>query len=475
MRRVFFILLSFISFTAMAQDTWDLEKCINYAVENNLQMKQFIINVESAEFNKKQAVYDFVPSLNAGASHGYNWGQRIDPFTNQFATERIRNNNFFLSSGIDLFNGFAKWHIKEQSEVNAEVAQLDLQAAKNDIILQIAGAYLNVLQTEELVTIAKNQIGATEKQVDRMQKLVDAGSFAIGSLYDIQAQLASEELNVVNQENNLILAKLALVQLMQLTPEQSANFSIVVPEFDGLETVLPSMDVGQLYKAAVGSLPDIASAEKNLQSSEIGVKLAKASLLPSLSANGSLGTGYSGNAKELIGIPTLGVEEIGIVEGTNEIVLGPTFETTEDDFATIAFEDQWKDNFNQSLSLSLSVPIFNGWQIRNGVKQSQLNMERSKVALEQTKNVLYQEVQQAYTNTLAAYNSFQASQKSLDALELNYDNAEKRYEQQVINAVDFNDAKTRFLNGESQLIQSKYEYVFRTKILDFYQGNEIKL
>ncbi len=475
MRSLIFTLILVLSTTANAQEIWSLERCVNYAVDNNLQMKQMSINLASTELSRKQSIYDFLPTLNGGATHGYNWGQTIDPFTNQFATERIRNNSFFLSSGVDLFNGFSKWYTRQQAEINAEVAILDLEGTKNDIILNIAAAYLNVLQTEELLNISKNQISATQKQVDRMQKLVDAGQVAIGTLYDIQAQLAAEELNVIQNENAVSLAKLTLVQLMQLPSNQANGFQVEVPNFATLDVSMPSADVDALFAAAQSSLPDVASAEKGVESSELGIKISRAAMLPSISATGSLGTGFSGNARTQIGTPQSVVIPIGTVAGTGEIVTTTTQVFDDDDFTTKSFGDQWDDNFNQSLSLRLNIPIFNGLGIRTGVKQQELNLERSKLALEQTKNALYQEVQQVFTNALAAYKEYQSSEKALTALELNYKNAEKRFENQVINSVDFNDARTRYLNGEAQLILSKYNYVFQTKILDFYQGKEIKL
>ncbi|MEM7161160.1 MAG: TolC family protein [Bacteroidota bacterium] len=465
----------FCSLTFSAQEVWSLEKCINYAIENNLQIKQNEVNLAFVEFSRTQTIYDFLPTLNAGASHGYNWGQRIDPFTNEFASERIRNNSFFLSSQVDLFNGFTKWHARNQAEVNLEVTKLEIENTKNDIILNIAAAYLNVLQTNELWNISKNSIGATQLQVDRMQKLVDAGQVAIGNLYDLQAQLASEELNVIQNENAFILAKLTLAQLMQIPSNQANGFQIEVPNFDDMEVNMPAADVDVLYTSAQSNLPDIALAEKGIESTELGLKVAKAAMMPSLSASGSLGTGYSGNAQTVIGDPDLVPVTIGVVDGTTNTVSTIVEQFSDDDFATKSFQDQWEDNFNQSLTLSLNIPIFNGLSIRTGIKQQEVNLESQKIALELAKNTLYQEVQQAYTNAIAAYKEYQSTEKSLNAFELNYTNAEKRFEQQVINPVDFNDARTRFLNAQTQLVLSKYNFVFQTKILDFYQGKEIKL
>ena len=475
MKGILFSCILMIASVAQGQEVWSLEKCVNYAVENNLQMKQMNIDLASAEYNRKQSMYDFIPSLNAGATHGYNWGQAIDPFTNEFATERIRNNSFFLNSSFDLYNGLAKWHAMDQAKLNSEVAVLNLEGSKNDIVLNIASAYLSMLQAQELLNINQNQISATKQQVDRMQKLVDVGQVAIGNLYDIQAQLASEELNVVQQENALLLAKLNLVQLMQLPPSEMDNFDIEVPVFDDLETSLPSADLEAIYTSASNGLPDVASAEKGVESADIGVKLARSAFMPRLSVSASLGTGYSGNAATIIGEPDLVPVTIGVVDGTSNTVSTVVEQFSDDDFETTGFQDQWEDNFNRSLTFSLNIPIFNGWQVRNSVKQQELNFERSLVNLEQTKNNLYQEVQQVYTNTVAAYKEYQSTKKSLEALELNYQNAEKRFEQQVINSVDFNDARTRYLNGEAQLIIAKYNYVFQTKILDFYQGKEITL
>lgn len=474
MRNILIIACIILSGSLGAQQAWDIEKCINYAIDNNLQMKQMQINVASSEFAKKQASLDLLPTLNAGASHGYNFGQTIDPFTNEFATERIRNNNFFLGTQITLFNGFTKMNNMKKAHVDLDLAAKNLEVAQNDIVLQIASNYLNVLLSKELVEIAENQVSISQKQVDRMQKLVDAGQVAIGNLYEIQSLKATEELNLVTQQNNLALAKLGLIQILQLPPEESEQFDIVSPDFEQLEAKLPGLSVAEIYLNAIQNMPDIESAELGMQSSEYDLKIAKGSLMPSLSLAGSLGTGYSGNALTPIGDLVTVQVPIGEVEGTGETVV-TTIEEPLEGYETKSFQDQWSDNFNQSLSLSLSVPIFNGWSNRNFVRQSELGYESSKVNLEQTRNALLQEVQQAHANALAAYNRFTAANKSVAFLKENFRYAEKRFEQQIINSVDYNDAKTRYLNGQSQLLQAKYQYVFTTKILDFYQGIPIDL
>ena len=474
MRNVLLVFVLVLSVNSLAQDVWDIEKCINYAVDNNLQMKQMQIGVAASEFNKKQATLDLLPTLNAGASHGYNFGQTIDPFTNEFATERIRNNNFFLGTQITLFNGLTKYNNMKKADVDLSLASKNLEVAQNDIVLQVASNYLNVLLSYELVEVAENQVSISQKQVDRMQKLVDAGQVAIGNLYEIESLMATEQLNLVTQENNLELAKLALIQILQIPPEEAENFEIVVPNFENLKAELPRLSVAEVYLQSLQAMPDIEAAELGLQSTEYDLKIAKGNLMPSLSLSGSLGTGYSGNALIGVGDEIEIQQEVGEVLGTGESVVA-TFTVPEQGFETKSFQDQWSDNFNQSLSLSLSVPLFNGWAVRNFVRQSELNYERSRVNLEQSKNTLLQEVQQAHANALAAYNRYTAAEISVGSLKENFRYAEKRFEQQIINSVDYNDAKTRLLNGESQLLQAKYQYVFATKILDFYQGRTIDL
>lgn len=474
MKKFSFFISLFLSANLVAQETWDIERCITYAIDNNLQMKQMQINVASSEFSKRQATLDLLPTLNAGASHGYNFGQTIDPFTNEFATERIRNNNFFLGSQVTIFNGLTKLNNMKQAEVDLSLASKNLEVTQNDIVLQVASNYLNVLLSFELVEIAENQVNISQKQVDRMQKLVDAGQVAIGNLYEIESLMATEELNLVTQRNNLALAKLGLIQILQLPPEDTDNFELVIPNFEELKAELPRLSVAEVYLNALQAMPDIEAAELGMQSSEYDLKIAKGNLMPTLSVSGSLGTGYSGNALTPIGDLVELQVPIGEVAGTGETVVTTINEPLEG-YQTKAFEDQWKDNFNQSLSLSLSVPLFNGWATRNFVQQSELNYERSVVNLEQSKNSLLQEVQQAHANALAAYNKFTAADKSVESLKENFRYAEKRFEQQIINSVDYNDAKTRYLNGQSQLLQAKYEYVFTTKILDFYQGRPIDL
>lgn len=467
------LLTLLLSITAHAQEAWDLEKCIAHAMENNIQVRRTALGAEINSINLKQSRLAMLPTLNAGGSHGYNWGQSIDPFTNQFANDRVRNNNVFVSSGVTLYSGFQIQNTIKQSEVDYKASLLDLQELQNIISTSIAQSYLNVLFNEELSRVAASQLSISEQQVERVSKLVEVGQEAVGALYDIESQLAADQLALTNADNALQIAKVDLMTLLQLSFDQTQTFSIVAPDTDQLEVngTLESLNV--IYTSAINQLPQVKAAEARRESSEIGVDVANGSRMPSLRMTGSLGSGYSGNNLLPVGDPIVGSRVVGAVAGTGEEVLAP--DITFSDFETKGFGEQLDDNFNQSVSLSLNIPIFNGYSASSNVQRAKVQREIADLDYQGVKNDLFQEVQRSYTNTLAALNSYRSAEQALRSAEQNFTNAEKRYEQAMINTVDFNDAKTRLIVTESQMIRAKYDYLFRKTILGFYQGRPIQL
>jgi outer membrane protein len=455
------------------QELWSLEKCVAHAMQNNIQVKQSSLNNEVDRINFEQSKYSRLPSLNAGATHGYNWGQTIDPFTNQFASDRVRNNNFFLSSQVTLFNGFQISNTIKQAEVDYEAGKLDVSELKNNIALSIAQSYLNILFNAELIRVAESQVSVSQLQVDRMQKMVDVGQMAIGSLYDIQSQLAADELQLTTNQNNLDIAKVNLMTLLQLSFTDVQTFNVVVPELGELDGASTLESIETHYSSALTLLPQVKAAESRMSSSDINLQVAKGGRMPSISMNGSLGTGYSGNNVVPVGDPILSFDVIGVVEGSDLNVIAPDIDFP--GFDTKDFGTQLDDNFNQSLSLNLNIPIFNGLQISSNVQRAKVQRDIANLNYESMKNQVYQDVQLAHTNTVAALRQYQSAEKALTSMQQNFTNAEKRFEQSMINAVDFNDAKNRLTNTESSMIRAKYEYLFRKTILDFYKGKPIKL
>ncbi len=468
-------ILSFIAFRAEAQtsESWDLQKCIAYAMTNNLTVQQSKLNIERAEVGVRQSKYDLLPNLNAQATYGYNFGQRIDPFTNEFATKRVASNNFFMSSSLDIFNGFSKVNTIKGNQENLLASQYDLKKIQNDISLQICLAYLQILRNKENVAISQAQIDLTGAQVDRMQILVDAGQEPRGSLYDAQSQQAQEELNLINAQNGVTIALLNLTQLMQLPREEARNFDIVKPDLtdEGKELLTNSVD--DIYTKAFQEMPQIQAADHNRAAAEYDLKVAQGQLYPNLSLSGSVGSGYSGANTIPVGDPTdITLIPIGVVEPTGQTVVSPQANYN---YQTKNFGDQLNDNFNQNLQLNLTIPIFNGLAARANKQRAEINRYDADLAYQQVSNQLRFDIEQAYTDAKAAMNSFLAAQKAVRALEESFNYAQIRFDQKVINTVQYNDIKTQYTNAQSSMTNAKYDFVFRTKILDFYLGNPITL
>jgi outer membrane protein len=452
-----------------AQQPWSLEDCILHALENNIQIKQQSLGVDIARENLSQSRANRFPSLNGSASHNYNFGRTVDPLTNEFATETVRSNNFNLSSGLTLFSGFQITNIIRQNELELQASRYDVERMQNDIALLVASYYLQILFSKELLAIAENQLEITRQQVDRTSRLVEAGTLARGNLFTIEAMAATEELQVVNAQNNLQLAYLDLVQLLDL--ESTEDFSIVTPDI----TISPGEDhlyaPLNIYQTAVQSQPEVLSANIRVESAERGVDIARGARSPSLNLRGSYGSGYSTAIQEITGIFPGEPQEIGITE-SGELVYGPSFDIQTD---TKPFADQLRDNESRSLGLFLTIPIFNNYQVRSSVNRSRIALENARLSNQLVRDQLFKTIQQAHADAQAALKRYTATEKNVTALEEAFRYTEQRFNVGMVNALEYNDARNRLAAAQSELTQSKYEYVFRLQILEFYMGNPIRL
>lgn len=433
--------------TVQAQEEWTLERCISYAIENNIQLKQSALQVESSKYDKSQSLAQMFPNLNASTGFNTNFGRNIDPGTNQFVNEEVSSNNFRVGSNATLFNGLRLLNTFKKSQLDLLAAEYDLQGLSNDISMNIATAFMQVMFNEELLYVAQEQVTISTEQLERTRKLVDAGSIPEGNLFDVEAQLASNELQVINAENALSAAVLTLKQLLNLPA--SETFRIKRPEVDVPIDGLGGKTVGTVYDHALNNWPQIKSRETNLESARKSEKIAFATYTPTLSANASISTFYSS-----------AFEDIDFVNG--EVVRTP-----------IQYGDQLDRNLSESIGISLSIPIFNGLSSRTSVKQARLGRINAELQLQDQKNQLYASVQQAYNDATASKRQFDASDKSLKATERAFEYAEKRYEVGMMNSLEFNTASNNLARVQSELLRAKYDYIFKMKVLDFYQGKPI--
>jgi outer membrane protein len=475
-RIILVMVLAVIMNKNYSQETkiWSLEECINYALDHNISIKKQMLGITYQEELLLQSKLGILPSFNGYASHGYNWGQRIDPFTNEFATDRVRSNNLYLQGDLNLFSGLQQLNTIKRNKTMLLAAQYDADYYKDEIAITVAMEYLQTLYYMEFVSIAESQLDITRQQVERTKKLVDAGTLAKGDLLTIEAQFASEELSLVEARNNLNLSYLTLTQLLEL--QSVKGFEIEKPEIgllDQPEIYTPE----QIYSVALGNRPEIKSAEAKVESSRYDLNIAKGTLYPVLSLDGSIGSGYSG-ANEVGSDPFYEEKEFGY--WYTEDPLNPVkqvYITTSgyQSYKAKPFGDQLEDNLNETMSLNLRIPIFNGWQSRSSVAQAKIGIEDANLDLQLQKNNLLKIIQQAYNDALAASNKFKASEKKVQATEESFKYAEQKFNVGLINSVEYNDAKKEFNVALSEQIQSKYDFVFRTTVLDFYMGKPLTL
>jgi outer membrane protein len=469
---IFFLFALMLTFSAKSQQVWTLEQCVNHALTNNLQLKKQMLMVEIAQADLLQSKVDLLPGITGNASHAYNYGQTIDRYTNQFATSRVQSNNFYLQGGLTLFNGFQKMNLIKQNQLNLLATEQDADKYMNDMSINIATFYLQVLFYKELVQIRGNQLDITRQQVQRMQKMVDAGSMAEGDLFTVEAQLAGEESSLVSAENDLELSLLTLSQLLDLP--STDGFDIEVPQLtvEGDPSIVGSPD--QIFTYANEHMPEIKAAEYRLQGSQKQLARSKGIYYPSLALSGSWGTGYSG-ASQIINTQTPINPLIGYAvspQGENLEVYTYGYDYT---YKTKPWGDQIKDNNNQTIGLYLTIPILNGWQTRTMVSKSKIAVESSRLDLELQQMALRKTIQQAWSDARASLKNYRASIKKQEATSEAFRYADQKFSVGVMNSVDYNNAKKDMTNAESEVLQSKFDYIFKTTVLDFYMGKPLSL
>jgi len=469
--RIFLIIFLSLSVTGpvFSQETWSLEKCIAYAMENNIQVKQSVLNTQYNENLLKQSRLDQLPSLNAQGNYSYSWGRALDQTTYSFTDDqKINSISLSAATSVTLFNGLQTRNTIQQNKLELLAAYEDVEKIKNDISLNIAAAYLQILFNHELLLVAQNQMDITRQQVRRTSQLVEAGKEAKGALLEMEAQYASEELSKVSAENQLTLSYLNLQQLLDL--HYDPRFMIEFPDLPIPGDSLLVLNVDDVYELAQTLMPEIRSSELNLESAIKGLDIAKGSRSPRLSASGNLSSGYSDVRQQVISQEdqtyTIGATAGGeLVYTTTSVPL----------YGAYPFFDQVNDNMSAGLGVSLSIPIFNGWQINTSIANARINVENYKLELQNKKNVLYREIQQSYTDALAALKKFTATEQALVAMEESFMYMQKKYEVGLVNAVDYNTAKNQLAKTQSDLLQAKFDFIFKTKILNFYKGEPLTL
>lgn len=454
---------------------WTLRECVDYALAQSLTVKRSELDVEGTQIDHNLARWQMVPTLNASASHGLNWGRSINPVTNLFTTQEIQSNQLAAQSGVTLFNGLRVQNEIKQTRHSLQATEADLEKSRNDVIINVVTLYVNVVFNKELLENARLQLASSQAQLNRTRVQVELGALPLSDQLNLEAEVASNDLNVVNQENALGISLLELKQAMQVPA--SVELDVVVPELT-VEDLVLEQTRDEVFRSAMLVMPEIRSADLWVESAEYGIKAAKGNLYPRLSLFGSITTNYSSASDGPHFIPSGDdpvptIVDIGYVEGTGQRVLANEFQTPGEVVESYGRRDQFKDNIFRAVSLSLSIPIFNGMQSRSAYQRSVIQRNQAELNRQDVRNQLRQLVETAYNEAVAASKTYQSAQQQVAAREEAFRSIQARYSSGASNFFEYQLAESQLFQARSDLSRAKYNFVFRKKILDFYQNKPV--
>lgn len=459
----------------VAQEIWTLERCIRYAQEANLLVRQARTSAQVAMLSERQAKASRLPTLNANVTVGEQFGRTIDPATNQFVTSGITFNSLGLSAALPLFTGGQITHGIRQARWNAQAALADIEQTANSLALQVAQAYLNVLLAEEQREIAYRRVEQTRFQLQNTLKLIEAGSAPAADRFNAQAQLAREEQLAVQAQNAVELAMLALKQLLQLEPDY--NLRIERPRIEPpADATVENLTLPSIYAVAQQNQPGVRAAHFRLKSAEAAVALAKAAYFPNVTLFASLNTNYSSLFRDFNNPRILGtVLSDPVLIRINEVDVPVRQYINLLEFPRLSYFDQLERNFGQGVGLQVSIPIYQNGRTRLSVERARLGVITAQLQENQVKQQLKNDIQTAIANARAARLQWEAARKSYEAAQAAFSNAERRYQLGAASLPELTTARNNRDNAENDLLIARYDYVFRLKILDFYLGKEIRL
>ena len=472
MKKRFFLSLITVVVASMAMQgqtkKWTLEECVQYAIKNNISIKQVELDSQTALIDKRGAFGNFLPSLNASASHSWNIGLNQDITTGLLQNQTTQFTSAGANVGIDIYRGLQNQNNLRKANLAIIASKYQLIKMQEDVALNVANAFLHVLFNKENLKVQKVQLEINEKQYNRSEELVKAGSIPRGDLLDVKATVALNNQNVIVAENALLISRLSLAQLLQLKDFQ--NFDVVDDTDANDENNILLQSPSVIYQKALENKIELKIAQTNLEISEKNVAIAQGAFQPTLQGFYSFNSrvAYSDRVAGVVPNTTNPTSVVGFVEGTNQNVLTPNF--TRVLGGPAPFFDQFSDNKGQSFGIQLSVPIFNGFSVRNNVDRSKVNLEKSKIALEQQNLDLQRNVFTAFADANGALNTYKSSVVALEARQGAYNYAKEKYDVGLMNSFDFNQSQTLLTNAQSEVIRTKYDYIFKIKILEFYFG-----
>jgi outer membrane protein len=460
-------------------NTYSLEDCIKIALETNPQLKQSELTVQTNGNIYAQSKWQRWPSISFSAGQGFSSGRNIDPFTNQFVQQNINSNNYQLGGQVTLFNGFQIKNTIKFNEANYNASAKDLDATRNDIMLNVALSYLQVITNQELIEVARRQVEASNLQVSRTAKLVEAGTLAESNLLDLKAQLANDELTLVNAENNLETAKLNLKQYMNMPGSEQIN----VVKIEVADPSLKAYDatIQEIFETALANLPQMKAANIRIEAAKTNVDLAKGAAMPSLTLSGGVYTAFSSAApKERFVSDGSGFTNTDVISKTDYIILNnqqvpivQKIAVPNGALRTFGYLDQLNFNRNSAINLNLNIPIFTNFRVKYNVANAKLQQKTYEYQAQQVLLTIRKNVEQAYIDMNNSAKRYSATANQVRALQETFRVSQVRFDAGAINSVEYNIAKANLDKANGNLVQTKYDYVFRTKILDFYMNRPL--
>ncbi|GAL65978.1 TolC family protein [Jejuia pallidilutea] len=465
------LVLCFVGAVGFSQQKkWTLLECVNYALENNISIQQSELDVQQNELNKKDAIGNFLPTMNANGNHSWNIGLNQNITTGLLENLTTQFTSFGLSSNVDIYNGLRNINQLHRSNLAILASQYQLADMKDDISLFVANAFLQILFNKEQLKIQQAQYEITNKDLIRTQELVDEGVLPRGDALELKATLASQVQQIVNTENALLLSKISLAQTLRI--DDYENFDTMDVEYEVPLTNILDESPEAIIEKAKENRYDLKIADANVKLAEYDLKLAKGNLQPSVTGF------YRYNTRASYSDRVLGVEAtpdgtnspIGFVEGTGETVLAPNFNTTRIIGGPDALFNQFSLNDGHNFGISLNIPILNGFSAKNNVQRNSINLKRSKNQYEQAKLDLETEVYQAMNDAKGALKTYEAAIKTEEARKEAFSYAKERYNIGLANSFEFSQSQARYEQALSEVIRAKYDYIFKLKVLEFYFG-----
>jgi len=457
---------------SFAQDTTNvsgmltLKQCVDIALKNNIDINRSELDMQDSKVNLTQAQGNRLPFISGSINHGLSQGRAIDPFTNAYINQNLSYANYNLGANLYLWNAGSINNNVRANALNFEASKMDWQQQKDNVTIQVILAYLQVLNNQEQLNAAVQQASVTRSQVERLAILDKDGAIAPSTYYDTKGQLASDELSIVSLKNAVETSKIDLAKLMNVNYSkdmqlEKINISSELAIYDGTSQ--------QIYDQALRNLALIKAVDLRKESAAKSLKAARGQLYPSLILNGGVGTNYSSSAtlSDLKSTSDVLTENYVNIDNQKYFLYTPQ---SEYDSKKIPYGDQWKNNFNSSVSIGIQIPILNGLQARSKVKQAVVQEKRSDINAKTTKTQLQQEVEQAYLNMNTAYERYQTLSSQVEDLTISFKAAEVKFNAGALTSVDYLLIKNKADNSNINLISAKYDYILRTKILDFYQG-----